>query len=161
MMWGRVKDAPIDPQLAFRAGVLGWRFERVKAATERDFNLIYAFGPNERQMAEMQRLPGLVASGDAFRTGRSLRAIGKLLDRAGAPPSVGRQFIDNLVAAIITHHMRRTGFGWTETETIEMFMELYDRVLGGDTSGSTAVRDMLLLYARDEEEPLPGTRHRS
>lgn len=160
MMWTRQRDPSIDPRLAFRAGVLGWRFERVGAATEADFHLIYAFGANERQVAEMKRLPGIDSAIDAFRIGRALRAIGKLLDRAGAPAGMGRQFIDNVMAAIITHHMRRTGSKWTEVETIDMFVELYERILGGGSGEGRLVRDTLLAYARNEDEPLPGSRPR-
>jgi hypothetical protein len=51
----------------------------------------------------------------------------------------------------------RKGAGrWRAEETVAMFMELYERVLGVDDSKAVLVRQRLLAYARQQIRHLPG-----
>lgn len=113
---------------AFRAGLEGlpdWRGEAGLAEAAASF----AAGPNEEVVLELRRLPGLVDAREAHAVGRVLRRIARLLDRAGAPARVGREFRDNLRAAVIARRSRPGARPWTAADTVEMFVELYARVL--------------------------------
>jgi hypothetical protein len=153
----RLAERPVDPQAAFRAGVMGWRYQTLLESGPTPFaSMRFAFGPNEGEAVELERLPGLVEPRAAFECGRALRGIVKLLDRAGAPASVGRQFIGNVAAAAIAHHARRTASPWGAAETIAMFMELYARILRPGEDELARVESALRAYAGDDLATLPG-----
>jgi hypothetical protein len=152
------RDA-IDPQSAFRAGVMGWRLHMAADAEPRAGEG-FGFGPNERLAVRTGRLPGLVDKRCAFEAGRAIRAISKLLDRVQAPATVGQQFLDNLAAACIAHSTRRLNGvqdPWGAEQTVEMFAEMYERILQPSEHELEIVRERLLAYAKDETAPLPGT----
>ncbi|HFA59899.1 MAG TPA: hypothetical protein ENJ83_04325 [Rhodospirillales bacterium] len=152
----------IDPEQAFRAGLLGLPLHAALAPRGlAEAQAGFAHGPNEETALATRRLPGLRDPQAAFETGRALRFIARLFDRAGAPERVGRQFRDNLAAAILTHHMRHTGRPWRVEDTVEMFVELYGRVLGG--ADVEIVRRRILEHARHLPEPTtpPASRARS
>ncbi len=141
----------IDPEQAFRAGLLGLPLHAALAPRGlAEAQAGFAHGPNEETALATHRLPGLRDPQAAYETGRALRYIARLFDRARAPEHVGRQFRDNLAAAILTHHMRHTGRPWTVEDTVEMFMELYTRVLGGGDAEGEIVRRRILQHAREE-----------
>ena len=148
----------IDPQAAFRAGLFGWRLRMAESAEPRPGEG-YGFGPNERLAMACTRLPGLADPRRAFETGRVVRGISKLLDRVGAPAGVGQQFVDNLAAACLAHGVRRTGVAWGAEDTVEMFVEIYARILDPPPSELQIVRERLLAYAKDERAALPGSRN--
>lgn len=77
--------------------------EEVQAAFRAELSkrLRGSLGPNERVVLSLTRLPGLSTVEGARDSARILRAIASLLDAAGAPESMGQQFVDNLVAAAI------------------------------------------------------------
>jgi hypothetical protein len=104
-------------------------------------------GPNEALLLKVGRLPGLTNVRAAYETGRALRMIIRLFDQAGAPESVGRQFIDNLGAAIMADHMRRPDRPWGAADTADMFVEMYTRILGGRKAEHDKVRRMVMDYA--------------
>jgi hypothetical protein len=133
---------PSDPQEAFRAGLAeaadpGWA------------------GPNEWLMLTTRRLSGLGDAAGAYETGRVLRAIARLLDAAGAPEAVGRQFRDNVAAALIAHRSKGRPEPWDGAATVDMFMEMYGRVLGFEDAAFERVRDRLLAAAQASPPP-PG-----
>lgn len=131
---------------AFRAGLTGlagWRDPGLAEAP-----VPFAAGPNEEAMLELRRLPGLAHPREAFEVGRVLRRIARLLDRAGAPARVGREFRDNLRAAAIARRSRPGAPPWTAADTVEMFVELYARVLPGTATELRRLRGHLL-----EERP--------
>ncbi len=147
----------IDPEQAFRAGLLGLPFHAALAPRGlAEAQAGFAHGPNEATALATSRMPGLREPHAAFETGRALRFIARLFDQAGAPEQVGRQFRDNLAAAIVTHHMRHTGRPWSVEDTVEMFMELYTRVLGAADRDCEMVRRRILSHARDLPEALSG-----
>jgi hypothetical protein len=151
-----VSDSAEDPHTAFRAGVLGWRFARRSELLDHPMpHGGFAFGPNEGLAVAARRLPGLAEARPAFESGRALRAIAKLLDRARAPEAIGRQFIDNLAAAALSHLMRRSKTPWGAEDTVDMFMEMYERILTPEPEELAQVRAVLLAYARDESAQLP------
>ena len=146
-----------SPQRAFLAGVRGEAYDSSGDADGLAESAgLWISGPNERMVLAMQRFPGLLAPRSAFETGRVLRAIARLFDQAGAPTRVFEQFRDNLVAAVIGQAMRRGTPPWGADETVEMFMELYGRVLGSQDGALLQVKDALLGWAREELRPLPG-----
>lgn len=104
----------------------------------------------------LNRMPGLSNARAAYETGRALRMIIRLFDQAGAPATVGRQFIDNLGAAVMTDHMRRRPLAWGAADTADMFVEMYDRILGGSPSELDRVRRSVIDYAVGEERPSGG-----
>lgn len=104
----------------------------------------------------LNRMPGLSNARAAYETGRALRMIIRLFDQAGAPATVGRQFIDNLGAAVMTDHMRRRPLPWGAADTADMFVEMYDRILGGSPSELDRVRRSVIDYAVGEERPSGG-----
>ena len=104
----------------------------------------------------LNRMPGLSNARAAYETGRALRMIIRLFDQAGAPATVGRQFIDNLGAAVMTDHMRRRPLPWGAADTADMFVEMYDRILGGSPSELDRVRRSVIDYAVGDERPSGG-----
>lgn len=104
-------------------------------------------GPNERLLLTLTRMPGLGNPRAAHETGRALRMIIRLFDQAGAPAIVGRQFIDNLAAAVMTEHMRRGAVAWGAVDTADMFVEMYARILGGPQAEHDRVRRAVIDYA--------------
>ena len=102
-------------------------------------------------------MPGLSDPRAAYETGRALRMIIRLFDRAGAPADVGRQFIDNLAAAIVTEHMRGKRHAWGAADTVDMFLEMYARILGGRPSELNRVRRAVMNYAVREPSPEGST----
>lgn len=147
-----------DPQRAFRAGLGVAEVGTAAGPGLAEAATPWAAGANEALVLAMHRLPGLSDARAAFETGRVLRVIARLLDEAGAPPRVGEQFRDNLVAAVIAHAARRTGRPWDATDTVAMFMELYRRGLERADAEPGRVEAALLRWARQELRPLPGRR---
>jgi hypothetical protein len=152
--------AQADPQAAFRAGLLGEPLDRSSRELG-EAPAPFARGPNEEVVLETRRMPGLGESQAAFEVGRLLRAVARLFDQAGAPAVVGQQFRDNLAAAIITHAMRRTAQPWVVEDAVDMFMEMYARILSDDAAGSALVRKALLGNAKDHGAPPLGEGRRS
>jgi hypothetical protein len=144
----------VDPQQAFQAGLAGRGF----AALDGTRRGMGADGASQAAYGELLRIPGITAAREAWETGRVLHAVAVLLERARAPAAVGAQFRDNLIAAVIAHHARRSPQVWGAEETVAMFMELYARVLGEDDPIAGRLRQALLAYATDERAPLPGAR---
>lgn len=148
--------AELDVQQCLRAGLLGLPMPSASTGLA-EAGAGYAAGPNESVVLATSRLPGLVDPSGAYETGRALRLIARLLDRAGAPEAVGRQFRDNLAAAIVAHRARGTGRPWGATDTVDMFMEIYVRVLGSMGRDFDIVRRTLLDYARGQTDvPSPN-----
>lgn len=107
----------------------------------------FAAGPNEAMLLGVGRMPGLKDARAAYETGRALRMIIRLFDRAGASADVGRQFVDNLAAAIMTEHMRGRPLSWGAADTADMFLEMYARILRTRPSELTRVRRAIMDYA--------------
>jgi len=128
---------------AFRAGLAGLS-DRSRGSGLAEEAIPFAAGPNEEVMLELRRLPGLVDPREAHAVGRVLRRIARLLDRAGAPARVGREFRDNLRAAVIARRSRPGARPWTAADTVEMFVELYARVLPADPAELRRLRAHLL-----------------
>ncbi|MCC0014659.1 MAG: hypothetical protein H6877_15355 [Rhodobiaceae bacterium] len=119
---GLIEQQAVDR--AFRAGLLEGDSEAARGLRE-DSSL----GAGELLIMSTKRLAGLDDPQSAYETGRVLRLVAKLFDRARAPSVVSEQFRDNLSAAIMTHHMRKTRRSWKVEDTIEMFIEMYERIL--------------------------------
>jgi hypothetical protein len=143
---------PSDPQQAFRLG-LGLRDEEEGAGLAEPAPAPWATGPNEATLLGTSRLPGLAEARGAYETGRVLRRIAQLLDAARAPAAVGIQFRDNVVAALLAHRSRGRAAPWGGEATVDMFMEMYGRILGFDDAGFAAVRQALLSAANDDRPP--------
>jgi hypothetical protein len=143
----------IDVQEAFRRGVRGEPLVRddkgPRALAEEAAP--FAGGPSEAVLLGVRRLPGLSDPGAAYETGRALRMVVRLFDRAGAGEHVGRQFIDNLAAAVMTHHMRHLARPWDAADTVDMFAEMYGRILGGGEKELAPIRRALMDYAVGED----------
>ena len=137
-----------DVQAAFRAGLMG-RLLREPATTDLAGAAppAWASGPNESLLADLIRLPGLTDARAAFAAGWATRRIMQLFDQAGAPGSIGRQFLDNLRAAVVTQHMRDRTAVWGASDTVGMFMEMYTRILGEDGTDYARVENSLLEHA--------------
>ncbi len=135
-------------QRAFRAGLYGHPYPYAKHTGLAEPQTPFAHGPNEQAILATRRLPGLADPVIAYETGKLLRYIARLFDRAGAPEAVGRQFRDNLQTAILTHAMRRSGRAWRVEDSVEMFLELYRRVLGEGEEELGRLRSRLLAEAR-------------
>jgi hypothetical protein len=140
---------PLEPQAAFRAAL----DEPLHGLARLDGAPV---GANEALVLALSRLPGLDDPRGAAETARALRAIARLLDAARAPVAVGRQFVDNVTAALLAHRSRGRARPWDGEATVEMFMELYGRVLGFDDHGFARVRATLMEAARG-----PAARRRS
>ena len=137
----------IDPQEAFRRGIRG-----VELATDRAPGLAeeaapFGAGANEVALLALRRLPGLSDRQAAYETGRALRLIVRLLDQAKAPERIGRQFIDNLAAAVVVDHMRGRARPWGAADTVDMFAEMYTRILGSSPDDIGKIRRAVMDYA--------------
>ena len=140
---------PDDPQEAFRSGLGAVPSGRAGAGPGlAEAAGRWAGGPNESMMVATPRLSGLSDVRGAWETGRVLRRIAQLLDQAGAPEAVGRQFRDNVAAALMVQRTRKRGTPWDGAATVDMFMEVYGRVLGFDDAAFAAVRQALLAVTR-------------
>ncbi|MFO1039614.1 MAG: hypothetical protein U1E45_22440 [Geminicoccaceae bacterium] len=108
--------------------------EEVQAAFRAELSkrLRGSLGPNERVVLSLTRLPGLSTVEGARDSARILRAIASLLDAAGAPESMGQQFVDNLVAAAIGSRLRRPVEPWGGAETLDLLVEMQARQAGVD-----------------------------
>lgn len=137
----------IDVQEAFRRGARGAPLREPDADGLAENQQPFAGGPNEAMLLACSRLAGLADVGAAYETGRALRQIVRLLDRAGAPDRVGREFLDNLAGAVVIERMRGRAQLWDAADTVEMFLELYARVLGSNEDELTALRRVVLDYA--------------
>jgi hypothetical protein len=113
-------------------------------------------GPNEELAAGLDRLPGLGEARAAYATGRAVRRVLRLFDQAGAPAAVGRQFLDNLRAAVSTQRMRDKRVVWGGADTVAMFMEMYARILGDGGADFAQIEATLLQDALTD----PGEAHR-
>lgn len=143
----------IDAQEAFRRGIRGVALAPKAAfASLAEIEAAFTGGPNESLLLTLTRMPGLSDPRAAYETGRALRMIIRLFDQAGAPESVGRQFIDNLTGAVMTSHMRRGVRPWGAADTADMFVEMYSRVLGGRRSEHEQVRRVVMDYAVGQPE---------
>ncbi|MFO1068673.1 MAG: hypothetical protein U1E14_09135 [Geminicoccaceae bacterium] len=144
-----IAPEPDDPQEAFRAGLGALPSGRAGAGPGLgDAGARWPGGPNESMMVATPRLSGLGDVRGAWETGRVLRRIAQLLDQAGAPEAVGRQFRDNVAAALMVQRTRKRGTPWDGAATVDMFMEVYGRVLGFDDAAFAAVRSALLAVTR-------------
>ena len=74
----------------------------------------------------------------------------RLFDQAGAPERVGRQFIDNLAGAVVIEHMRGSARPWGAADTVDMFVEMYARILGGAQDELDRIRRAVMDYAVGE-----------
>jgi hypothetical protein len=138
-------------QEAFRAGVRGAPVGLAAYGLAED-HVGFVGGPNEAVMAATRRLPGLTDAAGAYGTGRVLRRLAQLLDRVGAPASIGGQFRDNLAAAVVTHRMRRTRRPWGEEDTVQMVLEMWDRMFGESDATRSRLADLLTA-----DDPRKGT----
>ena len=149
----------IDPQEAFRRGIRG-----VELATDRAPGLAeeaapFGAGANEVALLALRRLPGLSDRQAAYETGRALRLIVRLFDQAKAPERVGRQFIDNLAAAVVVDHMRGQARPWGAADTVDMFAEMYARILGSSADDIGKIRRAVMDYAvRPQQRERDGGR---
>jgi hypothetical protein len=142
---GRVSS--IDPQEAFRRGIKGGEFATDRGSGLAEEAAPFGAGANEAVLLAVRRLPGLTDPQAAYETGRALRLIVRLFDQAGAPDRVGRQFIDNLAGAVVVDHMRRRSRPWGAADTVDMFAEMYARILGSDPDDIGRIRRAVMDYA--------------
>jgi len=157
-MWRRIShDAQAEVQAAFRAGLLddaagfaGDDRDDAAAGLHEDLDVP---GEGEFVVLATQRLAGLNEPRAAFETGRALRLIAQLFDKAGAPARVTEQFRDNLAAAVMTEHMRDRRGVWRVDDTIEMFLEMYRRFAALDDRDLDAIRAFLLERVRRPRPP--------
>ena len=150
-----------DVQAAFRAGLEGRGFREASAVAPAgpglaEASVAWLSGPNEELAAGLDRLPGLGEPRAAYATGRAVRRVLRLFDQAGAPAAVGRQFLDNLRAAVSTQRMRDKRVVWGGADTVAMFMEMYARILGDGGADYGQIEAMLLQDALTD----PGEVHR-
>jgi hypothetical protein len=139
---------PEDPQEAFRVGLTAGHSPRRYGLAEAAAS--WSGGPNEVVLLETGRLSGLSDVTGAYETGRVLRRVARLLDAVQAPSSVGRQFRDNVAAALVAHRSRQRPEAWDGAATADMFMEMYGRIIGFDDAVFARVRASLL---EPDEEP--------
>jgi hypothetical protein len=151
-------DPAADDRAAFRQGLLGRPLDEPLPPGLLESGSLYAAGPNEAVITGTHRLPGLVGLRAAWETGRALRGIGLLLDRAGAPERVGLQFRDDVGAAVSAHRLRRLGRAWGAAETIEMFVEVWERVLGQNDPTAAELRRRLTAFAQGDDRALDPRR---
>lgn len=137
----------IDIQEAFRLGVRGEAMAPRGGVGFAEDAAPYAAGANEAVLLKLSRLPGLREPRAAYETGRALRMIIRLFDQAGAPERIGRQFIDNLAGAVVVEHLRNRGRPWGATETVDMFIEMYSRIMGGRQAELDRIRRSVMDYA--------------
>jgi hypothetical protein len=150
-MTGAMIRLPSDPQEAFRLGLAQPPAGHGPGLAEPGST--WAAGPNEETLLATVRLPGLADARGAYETGRVLRRIAQLLDAARAPAAVGVQFRDNVVAALLAHRSRGRAVPWGGEATVDMFMEMYGRILGFEDAGFAGVRKALLTAANDDRPP--------
>ena len=151
----------IDVQEAFRRGARGMAIDSGGGLAEEQAP--FAAGGNEAALLELTRLAGLTDPHAAYETGRALRRIAQLFDRAGAPDRIGRQFFDNLAGAVVIERMRGHARPWGAAETVDMFVELYARILGSAGDEIDRIRRVVMDYAVAEGrgravEPVPWYR---
>ena len=143
----------IDTQEAFRRGVRGTALTSAAALNGlAEGEASFTGGANESLLLTLNRMAGLTDPRAAYETGRALRMIIRLFDQAGAPESVGRQFIDNLAGAVMVEYMRRRSRAWGAADTVDMFVEMYARVLGARRSELDRVRRAVMDYAVAEAQ---------
>jgi hypothetical protein len=138
-----------DIQEAFRLGIRGEAMAPRGGVGLAEGGAPYAAGANEAVLLKLNRLPGLREPRAAYETGRALRMIIRLFDQAGAPERIGRQFIDNLAGAVVVEHLRNRGRPWGATETVDMFIEMYSRIMGGRQVELDRIRRSVMDYAVD------------
>jgi hypothetical protein len=143
-----------EVERAFQRGIRGAAYRQEAWAGEEE--RAAPAGPNEALLLKLTRLPGLREPRAAHETGRALRMIIRLFDQAGAPAIVGRQFIDNLGAAVLSEHMRGGNFAWGAADTADMFVEMYERILGGSPAEHDRVRRVVIDYAVAEKTAPAG-----
>jgi hypothetical protein len=141
----------IDVQVAFRRGARGRPLLPPKADGLAEDTAPFAAGINEQALLDLTRLPGLTDPHAAYETGRALQRVMQLFDQAGAPERIGREFLANLAGAVVVDHMRGARRPWGATETVDMFVELYARVLGDRQAELDALRRTVMDYAVAEE----------
>lgn len=134
---------------AFRSGLMA-ELESNRDGLREDTPI----GPGEAIILRTKRLAGLADTESAFETGRTLRLIAQLFDQAGAPSRIVEQFRDNLGAAIMGEAMR-AGSTWSRADTIDMFMDLYSRILDPDLKEQSRTRHYL------EDKSMQPTKQRS
>ena len=143
--YGRVSS--IDPQEAFRRGSGAASSPPTAAPAWPRRRHRFGAGANEAVLLALRRLPGLSDPRAAYETGRALRLIVRLFDQAGAPDRVGRQFIDNLAGAVVVDHMRHRARPWGAADTVDMFAEMYARILGSNPDEIGRIRRAVMDYA--------------
>lgn len=140
-----------DVQAAFRAGLEGRGYKDAASPAGApglaEAPAGWFAGPNEELSASLDRLPGLGEPRSAYATGRAVRRVLRLFDQAGAPGSVGRQFLDNLRAAVTAQRMRDKRVVWGGADTVAMFMEMYARILGEGGADFAQIEATLLQDA--------------
>ena len=146
-----MESLPQDPQEAFRIG-LTEAAGAVRGHGLAEAAPAWAGGPNEAMLLETGRLSGLSDAAGAYETGRVLRRVARLLDAVRAPSSVGRQFRDNVAAALLAHRSRQRPEAWDGEATADMFMEMYGRIIGFDDAAFDRIRASLL----EPESPAPA-----
>ena len=67
-----------------------------------------------------------------------------------APERVGRQFLDNLAGAVVIERMRGRARPWGAADTVDMFIEMYARVLGSGQDEIDRIRRAVMDYAVGE-----------
>lgn len=149
-----MEPLPQDPQEAFRIGL-------TEGPPTQAFGLAEARagwpgGPNEAVLLETARLSGLSDATGAYETGCVLRRVARLLDAVQAPSSVGRQFRDNVAAALLAHRSRRRPEVWDGAATADMFMEMYGRIIGFDDAAFARLRAALLEPSAPPQPPAPA-----
>jgi len=137
----------IDVQVAFRRGARGRPLQPPKLDGLAEDTAPFAAGANEQALLDLTRLPGLTDAHAAYETGRALQRVMQLFDQAGAPKRVGREFLANLAGAVVVDHMRGTRRPWGAAETVDMFVELYARILGDRPAELDALRRTVMDYA--------------
>lgn len=144
-----------DIQEAFRLGIRGQAMA-ARGGGLAESCATYATGANEAVLLQLSRLPGLRDPRAAYETGRALRMIIRLFDQAGAPERIGRQFIDNLAGAVVVEHLRNRDRPWGATETVDMFIEMYSRIMGARQAELDRIRRSVMDYAVAADEPRQG-----
>jgi hypothetical protein len=153
----------IDVQAAFRCGVRGAPLAPMPANGLAEEAAPFVVGANEGALLALPRMAGLTDARAAYETGRALRLIVQLFDRVGAPERVGRQFLDNLAGAVVIERMRGKARPWGAADTVDMFVEMYARVLGSGQDEIDRIRRAVMDYAVGEGggragEPTPWYR---
>ena len=135
-------------QAAFRAGVQGAPVGVAAFGLAEDQAAFVAetappMGVSVAHVARSVRMAGLTDAEGAYGTGRVLRRLAQLLDQVGAPGSVMRQFQDNLAGAVVIHRMRAGKRAWSEDDTVQMVLEMWDRIFGERDAVRARLSDLL------------------